>query len=150
VRGFWDFVWRLVTHQPTHLLALDRELKRMFAETPLSVDLGLADIPVKQIVGSVDRYQDFTQDFLPRLSDEHSRERWRTIYTLTVTGAALPPIKVYKIGSNYFVEDGHHRTSVASYLGWEVIHAHITELLPPTSPTSAIKRKWPLFSGSCI
>jgi hypothetical protein len=37
-------------------------------------------------------------------------------------------IETYKVGDIYFVEDGHHRISVARYLSWSVIQAHVTEI----------------------
>ncbi len=37
------------------------------------------------------------------------------------------PVRVYKIGDSYFVEDGNHRVSVARYHGVEWIDAEVTE-----------------------
>jgi hypothetical protein len=36
-------------------------------------------------------------------------------------------IKVYQVGNLYFVEDGHHRVSVARQLGLKLIEAEIWE-----------------------
>ena len=94
---------------------------------------GLQDIPVKNIVGSTGRYEDFTRRFLPRRSGKRDKERWRNIYTLAVTGKGFPPIDVYKIDQVYFVKDGNHRVSVARELGWKMIQAHVTELPSPIS-----------------
>ena len=41
---------------------------------------------------------------------------------------ALPPIDVYQIGSAYFVQDGHHRVSIARQLGIEFVTAYVTEV----------------------
>jgi uncharacterized protein (DUF1015 family) len=38
-----------------------------------------------------------------------------------------PPIRVYQVGNLYFVEDGHHRVSVARQLGLKLIEAEIWE-----------------------
>ena len=43
-------------------------------------------------------------------------------------GEAMPPISVYRIGELHFVEDGHHRVSVARELGLETIDAYVTEI----------------------
>jgi hypothetical protein len=42
-------------------------------------------------------------------------------------GEQLPPVSLYKVGSFYFVLDGHHRLSVASYHGAEWVDAEVTE-----------------------
>ena len=97
-----------------------------------AIDRGLHDIRLENIIGSMGRYHDFTRHFLPRNSDQGSRERWRTIYTLAVTGQGFPPIEVYKIDQVYFIRDGHHRASVAGVLGWPTIQAYVTEL--PAAP----------------
>jgi hypothetical protein len=44
-------------------------------------------------------------------------------------GDAMPPVLLYKVGEMYFVEDGHHRISVARALGWDVIDARVTEIV---------------------
>jgi hypothetical protein len=36
-------------------------------------------------------------------------------------------VSLYKVGGFYFVLDGHHRVSVASYHAVEWIDAHVTE-----------------------
>jgi hypothetical protein len=79
---------------------------------------------VSQIVGSVNRPYDFNHIFQP-LCDS-SKERWIHIWTLQKT-TGWPPIKVYQVRDLYFVEDGHHRISVARQLGLKLIEAEIWE-----------------------
>ena len=38
----------------------------------------------------------------------------------------LPPVSLVQVGGCYFVEDGHHRISVARALGETVIDAEVT------------------------
>jgi hypothetical protein len=45
-------------------------------------------------------------------------------------GEVLPPVSLYKLGDDYFVEDGNHRVSVARFHGAEWIDADVTELRP--------------------
>jgi len=90
---------------------------------------GLQDVPVAKIVGSVGRYRDFTNTFLPRGST--SRDRWSRVYAQVNSMEGVPPIELYKVGDVFFVRDGNHRVSVARQLGSETIQAHVTEL--PTS-----------------
>jgi hypothetical protein len=41
-------------------------------------------------------------------------------------------VSLYKVGSFYFVLDGHHRVSVAHYHGIEWIDAEVTEFNAPS------------------
>jgi nucleotide-binding universal stress UspA family protein len=91
-----------------------------------SSERGLDDIPIDAIVGSVNRYDDFTRDFLPRGAIEP--ERWARVEVATTGMAGLDPIDVYKIGEAYFVKDGNHRVSVARQLGSSHIQAYVTEI----------------------
>ena len=87
---------------------------------------GVREIPLKSIVGSVGRYQDFTRDFLPkRDSDE---ERWVGVKTAVDQMKGMPPIEVYQINDAYFVKDGNHRVSIARQLGVDTITAYVTKV----------------------
>jgi hypothetical protein len=86
--------------------------------------LGTREIEVKQIVGSVDRPADYDRRFRP-LRD-HLRERWVNIFLLAGKGG-WPPVRVYQAGQRYFVEDGHHRVSVARALEMPTISAEVWE-----------------------
>jgi nucleotide-binding universal stress UspA family protein len=86
----------------------------------------LKEIPLDAIVGSVDRYTDFTRKFLPRKSISPSRWARVMSYTRGLTG--LPPIEVYQIGEVYFVRDGNHRVSVARRMGAKAIQAYVTKV----------------------
>ena len=123
-RGFWESMHGLATGHPSYLLPFDEVIKGLPA--PPTLDLGLQDIPLKYIGGSAGRTRDFTHHFMPLMSDERGKERWRTIYYLAVSGAGFPPVEVSQLGSLYFVQDGHHRVSVARYLGWSTIQAYVT------------------------
>jgi hypothetical protein len=86
---------------------------------------GLRTVPVAQIGGSVGRCSEFDRGFMPaRVSAE---EKWKRIDRAFHRGEELPPVSLYKLGNFYFVLDGHHRVSVASYHGVEWIDAHVTE-----------------------
>ncbi|HMQ50728.1 MAG TPA: hypothetical protein PKE64_31285 [Anaerolineae bacterium] len=129
LKGFWQSLFDLVTRRRSNLLLLSQVVRQMNLEN--SIDLGVQDIPIEKIVGSVSRSTDFTRTFMPVTNDRASRERWRKIYTLVTLGKATPPIEVYQVGQQFFVVDGHHRVSVARHLGWKSLQAHVTELLIP-------------------
>ncbi len=126
MKGFWERLLSRFTHQPLCLQAFDEAIKSF--SSSCMTDLGIQDVSLNKIIGSVGRNHDFTRQFLPCHKSKSGRERWRKIYTLIVTGTGIPPVELYKVGDDYFVEDGHHRVSVAKYLGWEVIQAQIVEL----------------------
>jgi nucleotide-binding universal stress UspA family protein len=91
-----------------------------------TIEHGLQEIPLKAIVGSVGRADDFTRDFLPRRDSD--AERWANVKAAVIDMRGWLPIDVYKIGEIYFVKDGNHRVSVARQLGNETISAYVTEI----------------------
>lgn len=90
---------------------------------------GMHEIPMDKIVGSVSRYNDFDNAFLPR--QRHTRDRWVNIDVANLKYIDLPPIEVYKVGDIYFVKDGNHRVSVARDKGQQFIDAHVIEINTP-------------------
>ncbi|MEO5652734.1 MAG: chromosome partitioning protein ParB [Marmoricola sp.] len=88
--------------------------------------LGVQDIAMDAIVGSVDKVRDFDRRFRP--TSGKSRERWERLAHKTRTGETFPPIEVYQLGHLYFVRDGHHRVSVGRALGATTIEADVTQI----------------------
>jgi hypothetical protein len=89
---------------------------------------GMREVPVDQIVGSVDRFRDFDRRFLPKR--KNTANRWKSIDRAYHQDVVLPPIQLYKVGDIYFVKDGNHRVSVArehgvAFIDAEVIEGHI-------------------------
>ena len=83
-------------------------------------------IPLDAIVGTVDRRADeFDRSFRPAPS---TRGRWERIAEARKRGEAMPPIDVFQIGDLYFVQDGHHRVSVARAMGDKDINANVVEV----------------------
>jgi uncharacterized ParB-like nuclease family protein len=121
-RAFIQDALALVRYEPVDLLPF--ELVREKLHLNNKYYLGLQEIPLAQIVGSVGRYEDFTRTFMPRKSN--SRRRWEQIDSLADSGG-WPPIEVYKVSDTYFVRDGNHRVSVARQLGAETIEAYVWE-----------------------
>jgi nucleotide-binding universal stress UspA family protein len=91
-------------------------------------DRGLQEIPVAAIVGSVGRTNDFSRTFLPR--NTGNEERWAGLLTVASRQSLdkLPPIQVYQIGDAYFVQDGHHRVSIARRQGVSHIKANVVQV----------------------
>jgi hypothetical protein len=133
-KAFWQTRLNLVTGRRPYLLSFDEMVKRFQPEQ--ATYLGLRDISLKDIAGSVGRHRDFTRHLLPCTRDAWSKERWRLIYTRAVSGAGFPPVDVYQLEMGYFIQNGHERVSVAAYLGWPTIQANVT-LLPAIQTEAA-------------
>lgn len=101
-------------------------------------NLGLQDVPLKQIVGSVGRVDDFDRNFNPlRDSDRH---RWASVKTAMISpmSKGVPPVHLYKIGEMYFVLDGNHRVSIAKEIGSKSIEAYVTEVRTKVSVDASL------------
>ena len=98
--------------------------------------LGMREVPVAKIVGSVGRHRDFDRAFLPSKPDLGAR--WRRIDEIMHRAEELPPVSLYKIGDAYFVSDGNHRVSVARQQGVEMIDAEVIELRSRVPVDSAL------------
>jgi hypothetical protein len=95
-------------------------------------------IALDSIVGTVDRrLSQFDRAFRPGSDD--MRGRWEQIAAARRRGDELPPIRVYRIGELHFVEDGHHRVSVARSLGDTKILAHVTEVTTSLRAEKALR-----------
>lgn len=86
---------------------------------------GMQVVRVDQIVGSLNRYQEFDRVFLPR--QDQTAQRWQSVSRAFYSDISLPPVVLYKVGEIYFVVDGHHRVSVARQQGQEFIDAEVRE-----------------------
>jgi hypothetical protein len=98
---------------------------------------GAAYVPVRNIVGSMNRYRDFDRDFNPLRDDD--RARWARVAEAYFEGATLPPVDLLKIGDVYVVRDGNHRVSVARHFGVEYLDAVVTEYLTPCDTSICVR-----------
>jgi hypothetical protein len=94
--------------------------------------LGLRTIRLETIVGTVDSRRDFDRRFRP--TSGRVRPRWERLALARRRGAAFPPIEVYRVGDLHFVNDGHHRVSVAAATGQQEIDAYVTQVLTVAPP----------------
>ena len=82
-------------------------------------------VNIDHIKGSEGRTKDFDHKFNPLKS--HNCDRWLSIASAWQRGTNLPAIDLIKVKDIYVVRDGHHRVSVARYLGCKYLDAHVTE-----------------------
>jgi hypothetical protein len=88
---------------------------------------GLEAIALCSIVGTAEPTKARVFDGRFRVP-ETSRRRWEALWLAQRRGAAVPPISVFRVGDSHYVDDGHHRVSVAKALGMAAIDAEVTEL----------------------
>lgn len=121
-RGFWRSIAAWLGQKDNSLLPFHSIMQNIPIRGRFHV--GLREIPLDKVIGSVGRYQDFDRAFLPKRS--HTRERWESIDRAHMMERELPPIEVYQVGEIYVVMDGNHRVSVARERGQKFIEAQVT------------------------
>ena len=125
-RAFFGRVAARLRRECSRLLAFDEVGEGHLAHNRRR--LGLRDVEVSKIVGSVARYEAFDRGFMPTKAS--LAERWKRVDRAFHRGLELPAVRLYKVGNSYFVEDGNHRVSVARYQGVETIEANVIEFFP--------------------
>jgi hypothetical protein len=104
--------------------------------------LPIQDISIDKVVGTLNRCDDFDYKFRPLKT--MARDRWVNTH-LTLDRQGWEPILVHKVGSEYFVEDGHHRLSVANALGLKYIQAKVWEY-----PVVEVMKVNPCRTTKCV
>jgi len=121
-RGQLALLWSTLTGRARHLFNLAEVVPAHTAGDFRNV--GKQRVPIRHIRGSWERCADFDVDFHPLKL--HNRERWLKIAVAWGRGAALPPVRLIQVGDVYFVQDGHHRISVARALGQKEVDAWVS------------------------
>jgi hypothetical protein len=93
---------------------------------------GRRTVQVDRIVGSAGKHDQFDDTFMPLRGA--SPERWKRIDRAYGSGVELPPVSLDGIEGDYFVQDGHHRVSVARFPGAGWIDADVTEFRASRHP----------------
>lgn len=121
-RAALENIWSTLTGSSKHLIQFQQVEDQLQYEQ--SQKLGLVDIPLDAIVGSVSRPNDFTRKFFPR--EVVDPDRWQRVKIKM--DQQIHPIDVYQIDQVYFVLDGNHRVSVARQRGNTHIPAYVTKI----------------------
>jgi hypothetical protein len=122
-RALWGDLRAIFARRPNDLIPYHELRKRLSPEAESF--RGVQTVPLAQIVGSMDRFQDFNREFFPRQS--FTAGRWQNVDRAYWQAIELPPVQLYKFGDVYFVKDGNHRVSVARERGQEYIDAEVIE-----------------------
>ena len=123
-KAFFNRVLARLAGRPNRLLSFGEVKDKLNLRG--SAYRGLQTVPVKAIIGSVDRYRDFDSAFLP--TQTHTADRWKAINSFYYSDEVLPPVKLYQVDDVYFVLDGNHRVSVAREHGVEYVDAEVIEV----------------------
>jgi hypothetical protein len=129
MRALRDIFWAKLTGRDTKLATIPKHEQQNNSNRRL---LGTKEIPVEKIIGSFNRVNDFDYQFRPL--SKHLSDRWVNTY-ITLERDGWSPILVHKIGEHYYVEDGHHRVSVARSIGMAFIEAKLWEYSVPREQT---------------
>jgi hypothetical protein len=134
-KAFLNRAFAAISGQPTTLLSYDEIKQSLHIGGPIY--RGVHTVRVDQIVGSLNRYQEFDRAFLP--AENQLAARWQNIDSAFYKDISLPPVVLYKVGQVYFVVDGHHRVSVARQQGQEFIEAEVRECSTKVNITPDLK-----------
>ncbi|MDQ4006781.1 MAG: hypothetical protein M3211_01635 [Actinomycetota bacterium] len=115
------YLGRLRGRCTSRLLSLDDVLAALGDD---GVDSRRRDeVPLADVVGSVNRGHDFDEDFRPITACV--RDRRKSLAAAVLSGFDPPAVELVQVGDLYFVVDGHHRVSVARSLGRDTISARV-------------------------
>lgn len=134
-KAFINQIMSVVSGKRTTLLSYDEIKEKLHIGGP--VYRGIQTIRVDQIAGSLNRYHEFDDAFLPK--EDTLGKRWESVDRAFYQEVNLPPIVLYKVGQVYFVVDGHHRVSVAKEQGQIYIEAEVRECATRVNLTADIR-----------
>ncbi len=128
--------WAGIQGRSLDLLPYDEISTKLRAVS--QTDRGVKQVPLKDIIGSVNRIQDFDRNFLPLRDDDI--HRWAGVKTAMTSPLAkgVPPVSLYQLGDAYFVLDGNHRVSIAKEMGMKTIEAYVTEVKTKVPVSSSL------------
>jgi hypothetical protein len=90
--------------------------------------LGVIQVPVDEIVGSVGRARYFPQGL--RAGRGLTPSRVRRLVEALHHGEVLPSVLLYRLGHEYYIADGHHRVAAARMAGQKEVDAEVLAFLP--------------------
>ena len=153
-RGQWGRIRSALTGRSRQLFTM-AEIDTACTVSPQR-RVGIRTVAISDIRGTEGRSQDFDHDFNPLKN--HNRLRWLGVARARLSGKTMPPVDLAQVGDVYFVQDGHHRISVARAIGQLDIEAEVTVWrvsgpLPwetPTQETTAFGRLYTGVRGESV
>lgn len=132
-KAFLDVVRSLLLGQPVELLSFNDAIGKL--RLTRGMHMGIHDVPLDRIVGSVNKHDKFTRRFFP--TKRVDEERWSHVYARVTSTMGVPPVDLYKVGDVYFVADGNHRVSIARQMGNKTIEAYVTQFMSKADVVAA-------------
>ncbi len=146
LKSFLNRIRSTVSGRPNALLSYEEV--RSFLHLGGAIYRGVETVRLDDIVGSLNRYQDFDRAFMPVKNG--TAGRWENVDLAYYQHKDLPPVLLYKVGQVYFVVDGHHRVSVAREQGLEDIEAEVRECTTRINITPDLKPEDLLILGEKV
>jgi hypothetical protein len=84
-------------------------------------------VPVRSVVGTMARADDFDRLFRP-LNPDVRRRRQQLARSTDQAGPRPSPLSLVRVGELYFVDDGHHRISMARARGQIAVDARVRSI----------------------
>ena len=134
---FKRFLKRYLLRRRTRSTLLSSDEVRRTVSASGAMYRGRRTVEVSRIVGSVGKHGQFDPNFMP-LSNA-SPEKWKRIDRAFRLGLELPPVSLLQLGGDYFVSDGNHRVSVATFHRVEWLDAEVTE-------AKSLRRRQPMHT----
>jgi len=134
-RGEREYQARIQRHEDPYLPVLDELVPDVSALT--AVNLGLVQIPIKQIVGtsSKGRTSAFAANFMPLLGwKSEFANKWARLYSHVVEEGVRDAIVVLEYMNKFYVVEGNKRVSVMKSLDAVSVEAVVTRLIPTRNP----------------
>jgi len=97
------------------------------------VDLGLVEIPLRQIKGTYTyaRSLSFAENFIPLMKEgAEFAQKWMTLCNVHMDEGTRDPIKVYEYFNYFYVVEGNKRVSVLKFFDAYSIPGHVIRLIP--------------------
>ncbi|WP_375000109.1 hypothetical protein [Aeromicrobium sp. CTD01-1L150] len=85
-----------------------------------------AEVPLRRVVGTLARAEDFDRELRPTRS--HVAQRWHSVHRAHTQSQHLGCVSLLQTGDFYLIVDGHHRASVARAADQLTIDACVQEV----------------------
>ncbi len=102
------------------------------------VSLGLVQIPLSQVVGTVTRGRTtaFSSSFYPLLHENTEfATKWSDLYTSVIEEGINQPVRAFEYYNLFYILEGNKRISVSKMLDSPFIEAEVTRILPEPEDT---------------
>ena len=97
------------------------------------VELGLVDIPMERIVGTLTqgRSKAFSRNFLPLLEpDSEFADKWAHLCQAQSDEGIRDPVKAFEYMNHFYIQEGNKRVSVLRWCGAPSVTGQVVRIMP--------------------